>query len=345
MTSSSPRKLPTTSSIRRRALAHCAWVPLVALSVACGRDAGPAITVYSQSLGVSLPVPAGWSTEVGSQGGFLMQIFTGPSVDVPERAGIRVQVMTGPMPAGGDVGELSTRYTEGQRIVEEGDYTLHGHAGKTWSFVSEDGEASSRLALVPVNGSLYGIYVHGEAPTVEAYGPALDAMWDRFSVESVAFFETYSRPEFALQFRYPRSWQRTSSLSEPGKSHFVAFLSPPLAMDEAGATIHATLEVSVNGVEPGTTLEGFYTQRTEQLGDNYRLVRHAAVNEGTGLSVLYSTETQLASYLERTYYFVEGNRSYVFKFIAQNLVYYEIESWIDEIATSFQQTADAAVSR
>ena len=338
MTSSSPRKLPTTNWIRRHTFASLALVCIGAWLPACGRDGGTSITVYSQSLGISLPVPAGWSTEVGSQGGFLMQIFTGPSVDVPERAGIRVQVMNGPMPSGGSVDELSKRYTDGQRVSEESAFTLHGHEGKTWAFVSEDEAESSRLALISIDGTLYGIYAHGEAPTVEVYGPALDAMWNDFSVERVAFFETYARPELGLQFAYPRSWKRTSQLSEPGESLFVAFLSPPLAVDEAGATIHATLEVSVTPIAPETTLEGFYTQRTELLGDNYRLVRHSTLNEGEGISVLYSTETQLASYLERTFYFVDNGRSFIYKFITQTAVYHDVEPWIDEIAKSFQQS-------
>ena len=337
MTSSSPRKLPTTNWTRRIRFARLVAVLIIALPPACGRQGAPTITVYSHSLGISLPVPSGWSTEVGSQGGFLMQIFTGPSVDVPERAGIRVQVMHGPMPAGSDIDQLATRYTEGQEVSGESVFALHGHEGRSWVFVSEDGEESSRLALIVIEGTLYGIYAHGESPTVEAYGPALDAMWKDVSIERVAFFEPYSRPELGLQFAYPRSWKRTSQLSEPGQSLFVAFLSPPLAMDEAGATIHATLEVSVNTVSPETTLEAFYTQRTELLGDNYRLVRHDTLDQGQGISVLYSTETQLASYLERTFYFVDGGRSFVYKFITQTPVFYEIEPWIDEIAKSFQK--------
>jgi hypothetical protein len=274
----------------------------------------------------------------------LMQIFTGPSVDVPERPGIRVQVMAGPMPPGASVDDLSKRYTEGQQISGERPYTLHGHQGKTWFFDSADGEERSRLALTSVDETLYGIYAHGEAPTVDAYGPALDNMWEEFSLERVGFFETYSRPELGLQFGYPRSWERISLLSEPGESLFIAFLSPPLAMDEAGATIHATLEVSVNRVPPETTLEEFYTQRTEILGDNYRLVQHVPVNEGSGISVLYSTETQLASYLERTFYFVNDGRSYIYKFITQNTVYHQIEPWIDEIAKSFQPSSASTES-
>lgn len=344
MMSSSPKKLPTTNWIRRRLFALLALVSLAALPAACGRDAGTLITVYSPSMETSIPVPAGWSTEAASQGGFLMQIFTGPSLDVPERAGIRVQVMTGPMPSGSNVDELSKRYTKGQQVSGESGFTLHGYEGKTWVFVSEDGAESSRLALVSIDGTLYGIYAHGEAPTVEAYGPALDVIWDEFSVEQVDFFETYARPELGLQVGHPRSWGRTNVLSGPGESLFVAFLSPPLMRDEAGATIHATLEVSVNAVSPETTLEGFYTQRAELLGDNYRLVRHGPVNDGTAISVLYSTETQLASYLERTFYFVRDGRSYIYKFIAPTTVYHEIEPWIDEIAKSFQPSFRATES-
>jgi len=343
MTSSSPRKLPTTSSIRIRSLL-LALAALAAFLPACDRGPGTLITVYSPSLQISIPAPPGWTTELGSQAGFLMQIFTGPSTDVPERPGIRVQVMSGPMPVGRDLDEISRRYIEGHEITSQSDYSLHGFPGKTWSFVSGDGAESSRLLLAPVEGVLYGIYARGEAPTVEDYRWALEAMWEGFSLEQEPFLEVYARPELGLRFGYPRSWQRTNLLSEPGKSFFVAFLSPPLALEDGRATIHATLEVSVNTLPPETTLEAFYAQRTELLGDNYRLIRHEQVGEGRGISDLYGTETQLASYLERTFYFVQGGRAYIYKFITQNAVYHQIEPWIEEIAKSFQPLPGADTS-
>ena len=288
------------------------------------------VTVYSPLLSISIPIPAGWSTEIGSQAGFKMQIFTGPSVDVPERPGIRVQVMTGPIPSGRTVEEIAERYVEGQEVSLARGYSLHGFAGKSWYFSSQDGAEQSRLMLTPIEGILYGIYAHGEAGTVASYSSVLDAMWNQFSVEREPFFEVYSRPELSLQFRHPRSWHRTKSLGDPGKSFYVGFRSPALARG-----IHATLEVSVNTLSPGTTLEAFYTERTDTLGDNYRLVRHEQVAGGKGISNLYGTETQLASYLERTFYFVRDDKSFVYKFIVQNVVYTQIEPWIEEIAKSF----------
>jgi hypothetical protein len=309
----------------------------VAFLSACGGDISRTlITVYGPTLAISIPIPAGWSTEVGEQAGFAMQIFTGPSLDVPERPGIRVQVMAGPMPGGRTLDEVSRRYIDGQDVSTERGYSLHGFAGRTWYFHSKDGAEGSRLMLTPVEGTLYGIYAHGEAATVEAYDSILDAMWEGFSVERKQFFEIYVRPELSLRFGYPRSWQRTKFLGEPGKSFFIGFRSPPLALEEGGTTVHATLEVSVNTVPGDTTLEAFYTERTELLGDNYRVVRHEKVDDGRGISDLYSTETQLASYLERTFYFVEDGKSYVYKFITHNVVYAQIEPWIEEIAKSFQ---------
>ena len=325
------RTFQVVASLRSRLLAV---VVTTAFFSACAGGSQTLVTVYSPLLAISIPIPAGWSTEIGSQAGFKMQIFTGPSVDVPERPGIRVQVMTGPIPNGLTVDEIAERYIEGQEVSVARGYSLHGFAGKTWYFSSQDGAERSRLMLTTIEGVLYGIYAHGEAGTVESYGSVLDAMWDQFSVEREPFFETYSRPELSLQFRHPRSWQRTSSLGEPGKSFFVGFRSPALAKEEAGTNIHATMEVSVNTLPPGTTLEAFYTEQTETLGDNYRLVRHDPVADGKGISNLYGTETQFASYLERTFYFVHDGKGFIYKVSAQNVVYTQIESWIEEIPNS-----------
>jgi hypothetical protein len=320
-----------------------AGATLLGLLFACqARFPQTLITVYGPALEVSIPVPVGWGTEFGAHAGFNMQIFTGPSVDVPDRPGIRVQVMVGPMPAGMAIDDLSRRYTEGQEVSRERGYSLHGHAGKTWYFLSKDGAEKSRLMLTPVDETLYGLYAHGEAATVEAYDPTLDRIWDGFSIEKSQFFEPYGKPELGLELRHPRSWRRTKSLGEPGKSFFVGFRSPALAMEGDDMTVHATLEVTVNVVPPGTTLEAFYTHRTEMLGDNYRLLRHGEVPSGSGISDLYATETQLASYLERTFYFLHDNKSYIFKFNTPAPVYAQIEPWIEEIARSFDPAAAGA---
>ena len=240
------------------------WLLAVAVTTAffsaCAGVAQTLVTVYSPMLAISIPVPAGWSTEIGSQAGFKMQIFTGPSVDVPERPGIRVQVMTGPIPNGLTVDEIAERYIEGQEVSVARGYSLHGFAGKTWYFSSQDGAERSRLMLTPIEGVLYGIYAHGEAGTVESYGSVLDAMWDQFSVEREPFFQTYSRPELSLQFRYPRSWQRTKSLRERGKILFRCVPQPGFSQrrsrdqhprDAGSQRVHSSPRNNVGGVLHG----------------------------------------------------------------------------------------------
>ncbi len=325
---------------RRRGTSTFLWLCLAGLVLglsACRLGAPPGlVTVYSPALKISVPVPQSWRSDVGEQSAFLMQIFTGPSVDVPERPGIRAQVMTGPLPAGVSLDDLSTRYTEGDTVTHEQGYSLHGNAGKSWYFHSEDGAERSRLMLTPVDGRLYGLYVHGEAATMEAYEATLDAMWEGFSIEEARFFEPYERPDVGLFLARPHSWERTSVIGGSGESLFVAFRSPPLLLQEGGASVHSTLEVNVNTVEPGTTLESFYAKRAEIQGDNYRLLDHATIRGGDAISDLYHAETQLADYLERTIYFVRGDKSYIFKFNAQNVVYHQIEVWIDEMVQTFE---------
>jgi hypothetical protein len=342
--SSLRRRLPIINSIdsnRRHGPASRGFgvVALVGIIISTGcelRTPPALITVYNPSMKVSLPVPQGWRSNLGDQAGFQMQVFTGPSVDVPERPGIRAQVMVGPMPRGVDLDEVSQRYTEDRIVSQERGYSLHGFSGKTWYFHSEDGDESARLMLTSLEGKLYGLFVRGETPTVEAYGQAIDAMWEGFSIEEARFFESYERPDIGLFLRHPRSWERTALLGNRGESLFVAFRSPPLHLESGGTTIHTTLEVNVNQVPPGTTLEGFYADRAVIQGDSYRLLSHDAIRQGEAISDLYFVETQLAEYLERTIYFIRGDKSYIFKFNAQNTIYRQIEPWIDEMVTTFE---------
>ncbi len=293
------------------------------------------ITVYNPTLKISVPVPKGWKSDEGGQAGFRMHIFTGASVDVPERPGIRAQVMLGPLPPGANLDDLADRYTKDHTVTYEQGYSLNGNAGKSWFFHSEDGTEKFRLMLTPIENRLYGIYVHGEPATMEAYRSALDAMWDGLSVEEARFFETYERPDVGLYLKHPRSWERTALMGK-GDSLFVAFRSPALLLESGGATIHTTLEINVNKVEPGVTMESFYSARSEMQGDNYRLLSHEVIRQGDAVSDLYHVETQLADYLERTIYFVRGETSFIFKFNAQNTIYRQIEPWIDEMVSTFQ---------
>lgn len=309
---------------------------VAAVVVGCELRTTPAlITVYSPSLKVSFPLPQGWTAdEARRQAGFDMQSFTGRSVDVPERAGIRAQILAGPMPEG-ELDDVAARFKGELNLELERPYELEGRQGKFWRFVSDDGEESSRLMLTDVDGTLYGLYLRGEARTLEAYDDIITRMFDEFSIERAEFFDAYEAPGGEIVIKHPRSWKRTHAAAKSGQSLFVSFRSTPLAVEKDGTTVHATLEVTVNKAEPNTTVESFYAVRTELLGDSYRLVRHAALEDVGAISTLYAVETQLASYLERTVYFVQDDKTYIYKFNARNLVYYAIEPWIDDIVASF----------
>ncbi len=295
------------------------------------------ITVYSPSLEVSFPLSQGWTADAAiEQAGFHMQTFTGRSIDVPERPGIRVQALAGPMPEG-PLDDVALRFRKELDVESEGKYSLAGGVGrgKIWTFVSKDGDERSRLALADVDGRLYGLFVRGEAHTVDSYRDALDRMFREFSLEKAKYFIIFEAPGGDVVIRHPQSWERTQTLSDQGKSLFVAFRSPPLAVEKDGTTVHATLEVTVQSVGSDMTVERFYDERTEELGDTYRLLEHKEMKEDRAISALYHVETQLAEYLERTVYAVRDGKSFIYKFNCRNKIYRAIEPWTDEIVKGF----------
>ena len=293
------------------------------------------ITVYSSTQQVSFPLPQGWTAdEAIMQAGFHMQTFTGRSVDVPERPGIRAQILAGPMPDGA-VDDVAARFRRELETEREESYALHGYEGKFWSFLSEDGDEASKLMLTDVDGRLYGLYVTGEARTLEAYGDALTRMYSEFSLEQGKYFDVYEAPGGDIVIKHPRSWVRSHAVANGGEGLFVGFRSTPLAVEKDGMTVHVTLEVTVNRVAPEVTVESFYAGRAELLGDTYRLLKHEVMEDVGAISTLYAVETQLASHLERTVYFVKDEKSFIYKFNTRNRVYHAIEPWIDEIVQSF----------
>ncbi len=298
------------------------------------------ITVYVPDIAVSLPLPQGWTSAANQQGGYRMTTFSGPSVDVPERDGIQVQVMAGPAPPDQTLREVADRFYIGEQIVlSEEPVRIGAEEGFLWTFQWERRPQAGRLLLIEREGLLYVVFATGESRSVQAYGPTLDRMYEGFSIESSDYFNVYEDPEFDLALRYPQSWTRSHFLREPGETLFVGFRSGPLAVDTDGTTVHATLEVTVANAEPGTTLEGFYSAAADSLGENYRMLRHDILEDGRGIAVLYSVETQLADYLEWVIYNLVDGRTYLYRFHCRNTLYRAIEPWLAEIATGFASTA------
>ena len=309
----------------------------IALSLSCRQTGQPRlITVYVPDIAVSLPLPQGWTSASNQQGGYQMTTFTGPSVDVPERDGIQVQVMAGPAPPDQTLREVADRFYIGEQIVlSEEPFQLGATEGFVWTFEWDRRPQAGRLLLIEREGILYGVFATGEARSVLAYGPTLDRMYAGFSIEAADYFDVYEDPDFDLALRYPQSWTRSHFLREPGETLFVGFRSGPLAVDADGTTVHATLEVTVSNAAPGVTLEGFYSAAAESLGENYRMLRHDILEDGRGIAVLYSVETQLADYLEWAIYNLVDDRTYLYRFHCRNRLYRAIQPWLNEIATQF----------
>lgn len=296
----------------------------------------PLITVYVPDIAVSLPLPQGWTSASNEQGGFRMTTFTGPSVDVPDRDGIQVQVMAGPAPAGSSLREVADRYyIGGQTVLSEEDFRLGDLEGRIWAFEFERRPQAGRLLLLEDGDRLYGVFTTGEARSVRAYGPTLDRMYSGFSLETSGYFEVYRDSVFEVEIRHPRSWTRSHVLRDSDRTLFVGFRSAPLAVEAGGATVHATLELTIEEAAPGATLESFYSEAVESLGENYRMLRHDIFADGRGIAVLYSVETQLADYLEWVIYNLVDGRTYLYRFHCRNRLYRAVEPWFAEIADRF----------
>lgn len=301
-----------------------------------GTGQPPLITVYLPTIEVSLPLPQGWTSASTEQGGYRMTTFSGPSVDVPERDGIQVQVMAGPALSGQTLREVADRFYIGEQIVHSEQPVRVGEdEGMLWTFAWERRPQAGRLLLIESDGLLYGVFATGEERSIQAYGPTLDRLYEGFSIESAETFDLYEEPDFKLSLRTPRSWTRSHFLRQSDDTLLVGFRSGPLAVDGDGATVHATLEVTVQSVGPEVTLESFYSAAATGLGENYRMLRHEILDDGRGIAVLYSLETQLADYLEWVVYNLVDGRTYLYRFHCRNTLYRNIEPWLTEIATGF----------
>jgi hypothetical protein len=334
-TSSSPRKRRTTASSRVGLVLAAA-----ALAAACGR--GPRetfVTYFSGDHGLSLRLPATWLGDQGEQDGVWYRVFA-PPAGPPGAAPVSVTLLAAATEA--TVDAYAGAYLEGHTVESTRPEERQGERGRSWVSTTADGGARQRLLLLAVGDRLVGLHARGGPEAMERLAPVLEEVWSSLTLERP---EAYPVTAFSAQrasLGLPSSWRETRRFSSRG-TLVTTFVSPPLAVDEGGQPVHASLTVTFEPVPDQGGLREYYDASRRRLGDNFQLASHASFREG--LVDVMRTETPVTVTFVKRFYFAREGRGCSLTFEAREDVFARASRWADYIASTLRLGTTEAAPR
>jgi hypothetical protein len=330
-TSSSPRKRRTTAS-SSRAAAFAATL----LAAACGaRDRESFVTYFNGDHGVSLRHPSGWRGDQAEQGGVWYRYFLAPPSG--GRSPVSVALLAGPIAV--PLETYAESYLAGNKVGSTKSEERQGISGKSWVFSSGDGKTSYRLLLLAQSGKVVGLYAQGEAEAVSKHEATLGEIWSSLTVERPDLYPVTEFKDQRASLGLPPSWRETRRFS--GGGTLVAnYVSPPLAIDDGGQAVHASLAMTFEAVPEGRGLEQYYEATRRRLGENFQVRSHASFRSGYVDTMRTETPVQV-SFVKR-YYFADGGRGCSLSFEAREDVFPRTSRWADYIASTLRFEGEAA---
>lgn len=238
-----------------------------------------------------------------------------------------VTLLVGPLTS--SLEEYAQVYLAGNTLASSKDEQRQGVRGRSYSFSSAGGQKRHRLLLLGEAGRVYGLYAQGDAEPFEHQSTLIERMIDSLTLERPASYPEQRNARFGYALRVPASWRPGRSLSTGDRS-VAQHMSPALAADREGRTVHASLSVTVEPVAAPGTLDTYYEATRRMLGDSFRLRDH--VRWGDGYADVMQTETPLSASRLKRFYRVAAGRGYSLAFEAREDVFDDVAPWFDLIA-------------
>lgn len=287
------------------------------------------MTYFDAPHALSLRYPATWTAALAEQGGVRYRYFQAPGAGPQHRSVLTVTLLDQAL--AGSLDEYAQGVLTGLPPQETRDEARGAVRGRRYRAASPDGATRHSLLVLQEEGRAFGLHAQGDAAAFAEMLDALTAMEDSFALERVAAYPERRNDEFRYALRVPASWKGTRTLAGRG-SHVTQFLSPPLAVEPNGQTVHASLTLTVEPA-PGDGTVAEYRQATrDKQGDAFKVIGHEAWRDGL-LDVLL-TETPLAVSRGKRFYRTAGGRAYGLAFEAREDVFPRVSRWCDLIAST-----------
>lgn len=289
------------------------------------------LTYFDGAHSLSLSYPATWRTDQATQDGVWYRYFLGAPAGSQRNPGVSVTLLVGSLTS--SIEDYAQVYLAGNAPASSKDEQRQGARGRSYSFSSAGGQKRHRLLLLEEAGSVYGLYAQGDAEPFERQGPLVERMFASLNLERPASYPEQRDARFAYALRLPPSWQQGRRLVS-GDRLAAQHLSPPLAADRDGRTVHASLTVSVDRLGAAGSLDDYYRATRTLLGQSFQILDHVRWRDG--YADVMKTETPLATSRLRRYYRVADGRGYSLLFEAREDVFQDVVAWFELIAGTFR---------
>jgi hypothetical protein len=280
---------------------------------------------------VSLRHAASWRTDQAEREGLWYRYFLAPSAGPQSPAPVSVTLLAGPLTV--PLEKYAETYVADHTVTSTRPEERQGVAGRSWVFSSSDGKTRYRLLLLAHGDKDVGLYAQGEAAAVEKHAAVLDEMWSSLAVERPELYPVAAFKDQRASLGLPGSWRETRRFSGGG-TLVASYVSPPLAVDEGGQAVHASLAVTFEAVPEGGGLTQYYEATRRRLGENYQVRSHASYKGG--YVDTERTETPVAVSFVKRYYFAEAGRGCTLSFEAREDIFPRASRWADLIASTLR---------
>ncbi len=306
---------------------------------ACRPGAEALVLSYDDAVSLSLPYPAGWTTEQDVKDGQWYRYFLPPAGAAGPAHGVSVMLFVGPL-SGRALGDYATTYLEGGAKESEREVRQAGLAGREYRYADADGRTAHALLLLEAGDRLYGLHARGPRPAFEDFLPTLERMQAGLRVERPEDWPLRREAGHGFALRVPESWPEARRFAGDERL-LVVHTSPLMARDTNGQPVHASFSVTVEKLPAAVVnADAFYNDVRMKLGDSYSVVSHAPWQDGF-VDVMKS-ETQLSGVRVKRYYRVRDGRGYVLSYEAREDVFHRYARWFDRIAGTLALGPEAA---
>lgn len=293
------------------------------------------MTYFHADPALTLRHPPTWTARLAEQEGVRYRYFESQASG-PQRTPVTATLVAKRLEIGLD--EYVKRVLDTAQAQETRDESRGTARGRRVRAASADGKSRHSLLLLEEGGLVFGLHTQGEAAAFAERMAEVDAIEASLAVERVQAYPEHRNADWAFALRVPASWRAGRTFSGGG-THVTQFLSPALAVDKDGQTVHASLTITVEPAPDDGTVTAFRERSLKKMGGAYQLVDHQTWRDGQ-LDVL-QMETSLAVSRSKRFYRTANGRAYGLAFEAREDVFPRVTRWSDLIASTLRVGTEA----
>ncbi len=294
------------------------------------------MTYFHGEPALSLRHPASWTARLADQEGVRYRYFESAPAG-PQRKTVTSTLVAAALADSLD--DYAAQLLGGAPVQEARDETRGTARGRRFRTATADGAQRHSLLLLQEGQRVYGLHAQGEAAAFDEKLAELDAIEQSLAPERAQEYPEQRNTDWAFAVRVPPSWSAGRTLTNRD-TYLTQFLSPPLAIDKSGQTVHASLTLSVEPAPGDGTVEEFRRATRARQGDAFALI--ASEPWRGGIQDLLQTETPMAVSRSKRFYRTAGGRAYGLAFEAREDVFPRVSRWCDLIASTLRIGPEAA---